>query len=166
MIFRYLTRLGVACSVVLFVIHVALAPLRYDGISAASLGYARSAFELIFLSLFNLAVFQSPPRHRRLRRRDGADVAFHGRRPAPSCEQEGQQDRTGQGEQGQARFLAGRSSRARKRQHDVRGIALDDELLGPVEDELVPVLAQPDGSIAAWRIPSPRTFSLRSTFEF
>ncbi len=34
------------------------------------------------------------------------------------------------------------------------------------EDDLVPVAAQPDGSIAAWRIPSPRTFSLRSTFEF
>jgi hypothetical protein len=34
------------------------------------------------------------------------------------------------------------------------------------DDDLVPVLAQPDRSIAAWRIPAPRTFSLRSTFEF
>ncbi len=34
------------------------------------------------------------------------------------------------------------------------------------DDDLVPVLAQPDNSIAAWRIPSPRTFSIRSTFEF
>lgn len=34
------------------------------------------------------------------------------------------------------------------------------------KDELIPVLAQPDNSIAAWRIPSPRTFTLRSTFEF
>lgn len=34
------------------------------------------------------------------------------------------------------------------------------------DDELVPVVAQPDASIAAWRIPSPRTFTLRSTFEF
>ncbi len=76
-IFRYLTRLGVACAVVLFVIHVALAPLRYDGISAASLGYARSAFELIFLSLFNLAVFQSPPRLAPTRyAMHGANVAF------------------------------------------------------------------------------------------
>jgi outer membrane receptor protein involved in Fe transport len=34
------------------------------------------------------------------------------------------------------------------------------------DDDLVPVVAQPDGSIAAWRIPSPITFALRSTFEF
>ena len=34
------------------------------------------------------------------------------------------------------------------------------------KDELIPVLAQPDKSIAAYRIPSPRTFNLRSTFEF
>jgi hypothetical protein len=34
------------------------------------------------------------------------------------------------------------------------------------DDDLVPVVAQPDGSIAAWRIPSPRTFTIRSTFEF
>ena len=34
------------------------------------------------------------------------------------------------------------------------------------EDDLVPVAAQPDASIAAWRIPAPRTFSIRSTFEF
>ena len=34
------------------------------------------------------------------------------------------------------------------------------------DDDLVPVVAQPDGSIAAWRIPSPTTFTLRSTFEF
>ena len=34
------------------------------------------------------------------------------------------------------------------------------------QDDLIPVIAQPDKSIAAWRIPSPRTFSLRSTFEF
>jgi len=33
------------------------------------------------------------------------------------------------------------------------------------DDDLIPVVAQPDKSIAAWRIPSPRTFSLRSTFE-
>lgn len=43
-------------------------------------------------------------------------------------------------------------------QFNVRNV-LDD-------DELIPVTAQPDGSIAAWRIPSPRTFTLRSTFEF
>jgi len=34
------------------------------------------------------------------------------------------------------------------------------------DDDLIPLAAQPDGPIAAWRIPSPRTFSLRSTFEF
>jgi len=34
------------------------------------------------------------------------------------------------------------------------------------QDDLVPVAAQPDASIAAWRIPAPRTFTLRSTFEF
>jgi outer membrane receptor protein involved in Fe transport len=34
------------------------------------------------------------------------------------------------------------------------------------EDELVPVMAQPDGSIAAWIAPQGRLFTLRSTFEF
>ncbi len=77
MIFRYLTRAAVACSVVLFFIHVATVPFRYDGVSAASLGFARSAFELIFLSLFNLAVFQSPPRQAPTRyAMHGANVAF------------------------------------------------------------------------------------------
>jgi hypothetical protein len=34
------------------------------------------------------------------------------------------------------------------------------------DDELVPVMAQPDGSVAAWVAPQGRIFSLRSTFEF
>lgn len=34
------------------------------------------------------------------------------------------------------------------------------------EDDLVPVMAQPDGSIAAWVAPQGRIFSLRSTFGF
>ena len=34
------------------------------------------------------------------------------------------------------------------------------------EDELVPVMAQPDGSIAAWVAPQGRLFTLRTTFEF
>lgn len=34
------------------------------------------------------------------------------------------------------------------------------------EDELVPVMAQPDGSVAAWVAPQGRLFTLRSTFEF
>lgn len=33
-------------------------------------------------------------------------------------------------------------------------------------DELVPVMAQPDGTIAAWIAPQGRLFTLRSTFEF
>ena len=49
--------------------------------------------------------------------------------------------------------------------------AADERVSGLAEvflddDELVSVAAQPDGSIAAWRIPAPRMFSLRSTFEF
>ncbi len=77
MSFRYLTRLAVACSVVLFLIHVATAPFRYDGVSAASLGYARSAFELIFLSFFNLAVWQTPPRQAPTRyAMHGANITF------------------------------------------------------------------------------------------
>ncbi len=34
------------------------------------------------------------------------------------------------------------------------------------EDDLVPVMAQPDGSIASWVAPQGRVFNLRSTFEF
>lgn len=34
------------------------------------------------------------------------------------------------------------------------------------EDELVPVMAQPDGTVAAWIAPQGRLFTLRSTFEF
>ncbi len=34
------------------------------------------------------------------------------------------------------------------------------------KDELVPVMAQPDGTIAAWVAPQGRLFSLRSTFDF
>jgi len=34
------------------------------------------------------------------------------------------------------------------------------------KDELVPVMAQPDGTIAAWIAPQGRLFTLRSTFEF
>lgn len=34
------------------------------------------------------------------------------------------------------------------------------------KDELVPVMAQPDGSIAAWVAPQGRIFNLRSSFEF
>ena len=34
------------------------------------------------------------------------------------------------------------------------------------KDELVPVMAQPDGTVAAWVAPQGRIFSLRSTFEF
>jgi hypothetical protein len=34
------------------------------------------------------------------------------------------------------------------------------------EDELVPVMAQPDGSIAAWIAPQGRLFTLRTSFEF
>ncbi|MBE7538194.1 MAG: hypothetical protein HS122_07265 [Opitutaceae bacterium] len=34
------------------------------------------------------------------------------------------------------------------------------------EDDLVPVMAQPDGSIAAWVAPQGRIFTLRSTFAF
>lgn len=37
-------------------------------------------------------------------------------------------------------------------------------LLG--EDELVPVMAQPDGRIAAWVAPQGRVFNLQSSFEF
>ena len=33
-------------------------------------------------------------------------------------------------------------------------------------DELVPVMAQPDGSIASWVAPQGRVFNLRSSFEF
>lgn len=33
-------------------------------------------------------------------------------------------------------------------------------------DDLVPVAAQPDGSIASWRAPVGRTFNLKTTFEF
>jgi hypothetical protein len=33
-------------------------------------------------------------------------------------------------------------------------------------DELVPVMAQPDGSVAAWIAPQGRLFTLRTTFEF
>lgn len=34
------------------------------------------------------------------------------------------------------------------------------------KDELVPVMAQPDGTIAAWIAPQGRLFTLRSSFEF
>jgi hypothetical protein len=34
------------------------------------------------------------------------------------------------------------------------------------EDGLIPVMAQPDGSIAAWVAPQGRLLTLRSTFEF
>ncbi|HRE83257.1 MAG TPA: TonB-dependent receptor, partial [Opitutaceae bacterium] len=34
------------------------------------------------------------------------------------------------------------------------------------EDELIPVMAQPDGSVAAWVAPQGRVFTLRSTFAF
>ncbi|MFM8336643.1 MAG: hypothetical protein ACKODK_13890 [Opitutaceae bacterium] len=34
------------------------------------------------------------------------------------------------------------------------------------EDALVPVMAQPDGSIASWVAPQGRVFNLRSMFEF
>jgi len=34
------------------------------------------------------------------------------------------------------------------------------------DDDLVPVMAQPDGSIATWVAPQGRLFTLRSTFEF
>jgi len=35
-----------------------------------------------------------------------------------------------------------------------------------VGDELIPVAAQPDGSVAAWRIREPQYISLRTTFTF
>jgi len=77
MIFRYMTRIAVACSVVLFTVHVATAPFRFHEVSAASLGFARSAFELIFLSMFNLAVFQTPPRQAPTRyAMHGANITF------------------------------------------------------------------------------------------
>lgn len=34
------------------------------------------------------------------------------------------------------------------------------------EDDLVPVMAQPDGSVAAWVAPQGRLFTLRSTLSF
>jgi outer membrane receptor protein involved in Fe transport len=35
-----------------------------------------------------------------------------------------------------------------------------------VDEELIPVSAQPDGSIAGWRIAPSQTWTLRSTFSF
>jgi len=35
-----------------------------------------------------------------------------------------------------------------------------------VGDELIPVSAQPDGSVAAWRIREAQTWTLRNTFTF
>lgn len=34
------------------------------------------------------------------------------------------------------------------------------------EDDLVPVIAQPDGSVASWVAPQGRLFTLRSTLSF
>jgi hypothetical protein len=60
-----------------------------------------------------------------------------------------------------ARFTALRTQRTDIKWHlqlNVRNV-FDD-------DDMVPVVAQPDGSIASWIAPVGRTFNLKSTFEF
>ncbi len=53
----------------------------------------------------------------------------------------------------------------RKLKHFTWGVQLNVANIG-VGDELIPVSAQPDGSVNAWRIRASQSWSIRNTFDF